>query len=70
LFEVIPELRDLFVKAEWYDFIFSFEGYHIGVVMKFSQKFDWFKTQLGDTCIHVTDHFIGATCALPVYRES
>jgi hypothetical protein len=59
LFEVVPELRDLFVKAEWYEFIFSFEGYHTGVAMKFAQTFDGFQTHLGDTCIHVTKHFIG-----------
>jgi hypothetical protein len=69
LFEVVPEIRDVFVKEEWYDFICAFEGHHTGVALLFAQNFDGFQTQLGDTCIHITEHFIGAACALPVYGK-
>jgi hypothetical protein len=31
--------------------------------------FDGFQNQLGDTCIHITKHFIGASCSLLVWGE-
>jgi hypothetical protein len=37
--------------------------------MLFAKTFDGFQTLLGDTWIHVTEHFIGAACALPVCGE-
>jgi hypothetical protein len=35
LFEAIPEIKDIFVKAEWYDFLCAFEGHHTGLAMLF-----------------------------------
>jgi hypothetical protein len=69
LFEAIPEIKDIFIKAEWYDFMFTLEGHHIGLAMLFAQTFNGFQTQLGDTWIHITEHFIGEACALPLCGE-
>jgi hypothetical protein len=69
LFKVVLEIKDLFVKAEWYDFICSFEGFHTGVCLKFIHTFYGFETQLGDTYIHLTKHFIVIVCSLPVYGK-
>jgi hypothetical protein len=44
-------------------------GTSYSVDMLFSQTFDGFQTQLRDTCIHITEHFIEAARALLVYGE-
>jgi hypothetical protein len=69
LFKVIPKIKDIFIKAEWYDFMCTFEGHHIGLAILFTQMLDGFQNQLGDTWIHITEHFIGASWALHVYGE-
>jgi len=43
LFEVMLEIKDIFVRGEWFDFICAFKGYH---------------TQIRDITIHITKHFI------------
>jgi hypothetical protein len=39
------------------------------VVVLFSKTFDGFQTQLRDTTIHITEHFIIGACALTVNGE-
>jgi hypothetical protein len=36
LFEAIPEIKYIFIKAEWYDFMCAFEGHHTGLAMLFA----------------------------------
>jgi len=69
LFEAIPEIKDIYVKAECYDFMSAFQGHHISLAMLFAQTFDGFQTLLGDTWIHVIEHFIRVAFTLPVYGE-
>jgi hypothetical protein len=69
LFESIPEIRDVFIRGEWFDFICAFNGHHIGLALLFTQNFDGFQNQLGDTTIHITNHFIIGSCILPISGE-
>jgi hypothetical protein len=64
LFEAIPEIRDIFIRGEWFEFICAFNRHHTGVALLFVHNFDGFQTQLGDTTIHITEHFIVGVCAL------
>jgi len=48
-FEAIPEVKYIFVKNEWYDFLCMFQGHHTGLDMLFAQTFDGFQNMLGDT---------------------
>jgi hypothetical protein len=47
----------------------TFNGHHTGVALLFMQNFDGFQTQLGDTTIHITEHFIVGACTLLVSGE-
>jgi hypothetical protein len=69
LFEAIPEVKDIFVNDEWYDFLCTFKGHHTGLSMLFTHTFDGFHTMLGDTWIHVIEHFIRAVYALSLYGD-
>jgi hypothetical protein len=69
LFEAIPKIREMFIRAKWFDFICAFNGHHTGVALIFAYTFDGFQTQLGDTTIHITYHFIAGECTLPVSGE-
>jgi len=42
LFEAIPKIKDIFVKAEWYDFLCTFEGNHTSLAMMLAKTFDGF----------------------------
>jgi hypothetical protein len=54
LFKAIPEIRDIFIRGEWFDFICSFNGHHTGISLIFAQNFDGFQTKIGDITIHIT----------------
>jgi hypothetical protein len=69
LFEAIPEIRDIFIRGEWFDFICAFNGHHTGISLIFTQNFDGFQTKIGDITIHITEHFIVGACALPISGE-
>jgi len=69
LFETIPEIRDIFIRGEWYDFIFDFNGHHTEIALIFAQNFDGYQTQVGDVIIHVMKHFIDIACSLPIGGE-
>jgi hypothetical protein len=47
LFEVIPKIRDVFIRAEWYDFICAFEGHHTGVALLFAKNLMGFRPNSG-----------------------
>jgi hypothetical protein len=69
LFESIPDIRDIFIRGEWYDFIYAFNGHHTDIALIFAQNFDGFQTQIEDITIRITDHFIEGACSLPIIGE-
>jgi len=58
-----------FINAGWLEFCYTFQGCHDEVSMLFVQKFDGFKTNVGNVLIYATEHSIGAACHLPVAGE-
>jgi hypothetical protein len=54
LFEAIPEIRDVFSRGDWFDFICAFNGHNTKITMIFAQNFDGFQTHIGDITIHIT----------------
>jgi hypothetical protein len=58
LFEALPEIKEKFVQAHWYQFCSAFQGHHTEVSMTFAKNFDGYQTQVGNLIIQVSEHSI------------
>jgi hypothetical protein len=40
--KAITDIQDIFIRGEWYDFIYDFIGNHTNISMIFAHNFDGF----------------------------
>lgn len=69
LFEALPEIKEKFVQAHWYQFCSAFQGIHTEVAMTFAKNFDGYQTQVGNLIIHISEHSISTAFNLPIDGE-
>ena len=69
LFEIFPEIAEVFSNANWLTFCLTLKGYHPQIAAVFVQTFNGYEAQVAELTVRVSEDIISSIFKLPLDGE-